>query len=163
MSQTTMIQTCQCPCGASRLNIAATPLARFICHCTICQTLYQGPYADVNVFFPKDIAIEEDNKLQFKKYRLPPAVKRGHCTSCNTPVVGFLRLAPFVRIGFVASKTFPDQALLPKPAMHIFYHSRVADVNDGLPRYSGYWRSELALMSHLFSAIVHGSKPYGPE
>jgi hypothetical protein len=35
----------------------------------------------------------------------------------------------------VPSANICDPALLPKPALHIFYNRRVADVDDDLPKF----------------------------
>ena len=87
--------------------------------------------------------LPEKQHIQFKHYRLPPAINRGTCPSCGLPVVGFLRLAPFVRLAFIPATNFPPRADLPRPSAHIFYHRRVKDVRDRLPKISGYWPSEL--------------------
>jgi hypothetical protein len=72
-------------------------------------------------------------------------------------VVGFLRLAPFVQLAFVPSRNVPDQAALPMPGAHIFYHRRIADANDLLPKISGYWRSELAVTRMVFASTFRGA------
>ncbi len=157
MSNEALSHTCTCPCGTSQFVVTAKPLARFLCHCAICQSVYQQPYADVTVFWARDVVLPEDHTVQFKKYRLPPAVNRGTCSSCKSPVVGFMHIAPFVRLAFVPSRNYPDQAALPDAGAHIFYHRRVADIGDALPKYSGYWRSELAVTLLLMSAMFHRS------
>jgi len=137
-------QSCSCRCGECRFDVNGVPLARFLCHCTICQSQYKQPFVDVTVFWAGAVALAPDHKIAFRKYRPPPALQRGTCPSCGAPVVGFLRLAPFVRLAFVAAQKIPDQSRLPPPAAHIFYHRRVADQSDNLPKFSGYWSSELA-------------------
>lgn len=132
---------------------------RFICHCTICQAVFKRPYADVMVYWAGDIALQQAHAIAFKKYRLPPAVNRGLCSTCDAPMVGMLRLAPFVRLAFVATSNYPEQAVLPDPAVHIFYHSRVADIDSAVPKHHGYWRSQLAIASLLASAVFQRGKP----
>ena len=63
---------------------------------------------------------------------------------------------PFVRLAFVPIDNYPDQVVLPPPKMHIFYHRRVADVSDALPKYSGQWRSQLAATPLIISVMFHG-------
>ena len=155
MTKRTISQTCTCTCGTSKLIVTAKPLLRFICHCTICQAVFQRPYADVMVYWSGDVALQENHAIKFKKYRLPPAVNRGLCSACNAPMVGLLRLAPFVRLAFVAVSNYPDQAALPVANAHIFYHSRVADIENAVPKHNGYWRSQLAIASLLTSAVLH--------
>jgi hypothetical protein len=43
---------------------------------------------------------------------------------------------------------------LPDPAMHIFYHRRVREVRDEVPKVSGYWRSELAVTRLVLSGTA---------
>jgi len=103
------------------------------------------------VLWAGTIALPEKQAFTFRKYRPPPALRRSTCDSCGAPVVGFLRLAPFLQLAFSPSANFPSQELLPPPSVHIFYHSRVKDVDDELPKITGYWASELAVTKLLFS------------
>ena len=72
-------------------------------------------------------------------------------------VVGFLRIAPFVQLAFIPAMNFPRRAALPRPRAHIFYHRRVKDARDRLPKISGYWPSEL-YASRLVLAGMVGSR-----
>jgi hypothetical protein len=72
-------------------------------------------------------------------------------------VIGFLRLAPFLQLAFVPTTNFADPAALPPPGAHIFYHRRVDDVNDSLPKISGYWPSELAVTRAVMGSVFHGA------
>ena len=143
-------QTCSCHCGQSTFEITSSPFARFLCHCTICQSVYRAPFADVTVLWAKNVSLTGDHKVQFKKHRRPPAVSRGTCASCNLPVVGFLTVAPLVRLALIPSRNYPESYALPPVMQHIFYHSRTADVSDHLPKHSGYWRSEWAVTKLVF-------------
>ena len=145
--------SCRCPCGASAAQIAGRPLGRFFCHCTICQAVYQQTYADVTVFWGSAVQLPEPCNLQFRRYRLPPALRRGPV--CHAPVLGFLRLAPFMQLAFVPTRNLLQRAALPDPAMHIFYHRHVAEVSDGLPKIAGYWQSELAVTRLVMSGLSH--------
>ena len=147
-------QACACPCGASRFEVSGRPLVRLLCHCTICQAFNRQPYADVTAFWAGSITLRVGHQIEFKRYRPPPAARRGHCRSCSAPVVEFLRLAPFVQLAFVPSKLFPDQGALPPPALHIFYHRRLGDIADDLPKVRGYWASELAVMKRVLASIA---------
>lgn len=149
--------SCSCSCGTSSFTLNSKPLARFICHCTICQSVYQQPFADVTVLWANKVALPAKHDIRFKKYRSPPALRRGVCSSCGRPVIGFLRLAPFVQLAFVPARNYQDNGALPAPSLHMFYHSRVADVIDQLPKYSGYWRSQLAVTKLILERTFSGS------
>lgn len=128
---------CHCPCGASKFSLSKTPTQRFFCHCTICQQVYRKPFADVTVMSATRVSVETPDTIKFGKYKDAPALDRGICTECNNPVVGFLKAAPLVRFAFVPCINIADQDTLPDPAMHIFYHSRAADIDDDLPKIEG--------------------------
>lgn len=148
---------CACPCGASHFAVAGHAITRLFCHCTICQLLYRQPHADVTVFWAGAVTLPSSHKIQFKKYRSPPALRRGTCPACGAPVIGYLRLAPFVQLGFVPSRSFSKPSALPSPSAHIFYHRRVQDVVDGLPKISGYWQSEVAVAQLIMKGIFHAN------
>jgi hypothetical protein len=148
-------QSCACPCGQTEFEVRGVPVARFICHCLICQSIYKEPFADVTAFWARAIALPKDASVQFKSYRLPPALRRGTCLACGAPVVGFLRLAPLTRLAFVPSRNFLTPNALPSPRAHIFYHRRVKAADDQLPKFSGYWPSELAVSRMVMTNIFY--------
>jgi hypothetical protein len=149
--------TCTCTCGQSRFTIASAPAARFFCHCTICQGVYGQPFADVTVLWANKVSLPPGEQVSFKKYRAPPALRRGSCTACGRPVVGFLRLAPFVQLAFVPAQNLPKSLALPAPSLHMFYNSRVADAHDDLPKYSGYWSSQVATTKLIMGRTFGGA------
>jgi hypothetical protein len=147
---------CACPCNAAQFTVTGTPIARFYCHCQICQAVYRQPFADVTAWWSGSVVLPSETTVQFKHYRPPPALRRGTCPSCGLPVVGFLRLAPFVRLAFVPAQNIRDRKTLPAPATHIFYHRRVKDIEDDLPKVSGYWSSELAVTGMVMGSLGRG-------
>jgi hypothetical protein len=138
-------QRCVCACGASGTHVDGALIARFLCHCTICQSLYQQPWADVVVLRAGAITISEPHRLAFRRYRSLPALNRGVCTACGSPVVAVTPGPSVFGLAFVPSRTFENPDELPPAAQHIFYDRRIADVSDPLPKVSGYWRSEFAV------------------
>jgi len=149
-------QHCSCPCGASTFDVHTKPLTRFFCHCLICQSLYQKPFADFTVMLSSNVSLHDTSQIKFDRYRRPPALRRGVCITCKHPVIGYLRLAPFIQLAFVASSHYPDHSSLPPPQAHIFYHRRTADINDDLPKHQGYFRSELAVCTGIASRAWRG-------
>jgi hypothetical protein len=121
----------------------------------ICQKFNDAPSADVTAFWGGAISIPEAFPVAFEKYRRLPNVNRGRCQECGKPVVEFLTLAPFARISFVPSRNFQDIQKLPPPSAHIFYHRRVRDIDDSLPKISGYWPSELAVGRLILLGLFH--------
>jgi hypothetical protein len=150
-------QSGACPCGKSTVYVSGPPIGRFLCHCQICQSIYKQPFADVITFWASAVSLPREDSVKFKRYRPPPALRRGTCASCSSPVAGFLRVAPFMRLAFVPSRNFPASAGLPLPSTHIFYHRRLGDALDSLPKISGYWSSELAVAKIVLGSMLHGS------
>jgi hypothetical protein len=146
--------TAACKCSASKLEVRGKLLTRFICHCTICQDLYKAPFSDVSVFWANSVKVIEPDSVSYKRYRLPPAVARGICCSCGTPVLGLMTLAPFIRIALLPSRSLAQAPALPEPSAHIFYHRRVADAADEAPKFSGYWPSEFAVSTRILAGML---------
>jgi len=64
-----------------------------------------------------------------------------------------MALAPFVRLAFVPVGNVRDAQILPSPSAHIFYDRRVEDVEDSIPKFSGYWPSELAVTRLIMGSL----------
>ncbi len=146
-------QSCSCPCGQSTFTVSGVAISRFLCHCQICQSIYKQPFADITTFWSGSVSLPEEHSIQFNRYRLPPALRRGTCATCDAPVVGLLSLAPLVQLAFVPSKNFSAPAALPSAGAHIFYHRRVCDVHDSLRKVNGYWPSELAVTKMVMGSL----------
>ncbi|MFT5644776.1 MAG: hypothetical protein ACI83P_002337, partial [Janthinobacterium sp.] len=151
-------QSCACACGQSPFTVSAAPIVRLRCHCLICQAVSGQAFADVMLFWAGAITLPDDHKIGFKRHRRPPALRRGTCPGCGASVLGFLRLSPFVQLVSVPSKNFPDQAALPAPAAHIFYHRRVKQADDALPKIEGYWLSQLAVTRIVIGSLFGKSR-----
>ena len=136
----------QCSCGRSHFTLSRMPTRRFLCHCGICQSVYKAPYADAMITNAATIQVDPDSPLTYQHLNGGQSIDRGICDSCGTPTIGFMKLAPGIRLGFVPARTLADVNGLPKPAMHIFYESRAADVQDGLPKHETPARSMRACL-----------------
>lgn len=150
--------SCQCSCGAVKLRVKEPLLTRFLCHCTICQSVYKKPFADVTVLREGNLEIDDGSALRFDRLRPPPNVNRGICSKCETPSVGYMSLMPGLKMVFLPTHMLQNQQDAPEPAAHIFYGSRSADVEDALPKHMGYWGSELAVVG-LIMPKLFGRKP----
>jgi hypothetical protein len=145
--------SCSCQCRKSKVLVSGEPILRFNCHCKICQKVYGKPFADIVAVKSKQISQPLNQLIQFTKHRLPPSVNRGVCSYCQNPVVALLPLAPFFGLAFVPSENFPEGFILPEPRLHSFYDSRVADIDDSLPKINGYFASQWAVASHFLAAL----------
>ena len=145
---------CECPCGAIKLTLRRTPIARWYCHCTICHAVYRKPHSDETIVWARDVAIDGLSRVEFKRYRPPPAASRGICSQCRSPVVAFFSMTPLMRIAVVPSHLYVSQTDLPAPRAHVFYETRVRDINDELPKHSGYMSSQFAALRFILGGTV---------
>ena len=144
---------CECPCGSTKFYLKKLPFVRFYCHCEICQKLYNSAYNDVVVIKSKNVVLKQ-NGVQFKKYRKPPALDRGICEQCKKPVAGFFRGIPGLRLAFINADNILDKSSLPRPLGHIFYHRKKEYVEDELPKFSGYWRSQIKVCQWIMTKLL---------
>lgn len=145
---------CKCQCASSSFSILGSPITRMYCHCTICQEFNNAAYGDVTIFLSKNIQLHNRDTVEFKQYKSPPAVQRGKCTSCGSPFIEFFELPLFPSLTIIPSNHIPQGEFLPAPAFHAFYHRRVADINDSLPKHSGYIKSQMALGAKLVPHVL---------
>jgi hypothetical protein len=114
------------------------------------------------MIWAKHVKLDKTHNINFKTYFKPPVLTRGTCASCGMPVVGFMYIAPFAKIAFIPNQNFPESYPLSDPDLHIFYDFRTADVNDSLPKYNGYWRSEFEMLKLIartaFSRVNNKNK-----
>tara|TARA_R110001599_G_scaffold302362_1_gene508025 strand:- start:4974 stop:5456 length:483 start_codon:yes stop_codon:yes gene_type:complete len=148
-------QICQCECGTTKFTIVGEPIVRIACHCNICQEFNKAPFADITIFLSKDVILEDIKTVSLRKYKRPPAVKRGTCIECGKPAIEFVDLPLFPSLTIIPSQLIPYGPLLPKLSAHIFYHRRVADIEDELPKISGSVKSQLALSKKLLPGIFN--------
>src|SRR4051794_16772673 len=145
-----------CECGACSFEVHTSPKARFRCHCLICQAFNGKPFADVVAIRAKDVALKGADNISFKKYRSPPNFDRGLCRSCGNPVVEVMGAGP-LKVMFIPTSNFGPQTRLPPVRMDIFYHRRVMDMADSLPKYSGYFASEFAVGKLIMGGLQGSS------
>ena len=154
MSTSADSQSGQCECGQNTFEISDEPLFRSICHCEICQEFNNAPFADITVYRRKDVDLLEGHSVAFKAYSSPPVAQRGKCTACEKPTIEFLKTPLFPALTIVPSENISNPKLLPAPAFHCFYHRRMEDAQDDLPKYGGYLNSQLRFVVKLIGALT---------
>lgn len=141
-----------CKCGAVSFTVSAPAVARVSCHCTICQQFTQSPFSDMCVFRASSISLESEDTVDFQAYRPPPSVQRGKCKQCGGAALERMNIFPFPKLIMVPTANLPPEVVVPS-AMHVFYNRRVRDAEDDLPKYVGYWRSQVAFIIHLIKQL----------
>ncbi|TDW25263.1 hypothetical protein EV128_119135 [Rhizobium azibense] len=141
-----------CECSGCSFEVHTLPKARFRCHCLICQAFNDKSFADVVAVRAKDVVLKNAGNISFKKYRPPPNFNRGVCRTCRKPVVEVVGAGLF-KVVLIPASNFEPDALLPPVRMDIFYHRRVLDIPGNLPKYSGYFASELAVGKMIMNGM----------
>lgn len=154
MNQVAPEQKCNCECGRTEFVLQGKPLMRMFCHCTICQEFNEVEFSDATIFLAKDIEFDRAQNVVFRKYKAPPAVDRGKCGSCQKPIIEFLDVPLFPSLAMIPSQSIDSGSFLPESCAHIFYHRRVNDINDDLPKYSGFISSQVLFMKKLFVGML---------
>ena len=140
-----------CECGAVKITMHGA-LSRFFCHCSICQRLNQAPFGDPVFLLRWHLDLEDPAQLSWKRYRwMPINLNRGTCRTCGTLILEHLAASP---LSVVIGRTWQDPGLLPPARGHIFYEERGADIDDGLPKRSGYLSSELAALTWNMAGML---------
>jgi len=137
---------CQCGCARTQFAIHTQTFVRFRCHCDICKRVYQANYSDFLVVNAASVSMPNGAPVNYKKYRMPPALDRGTCQHCHQAAIGFLTLLPGVKLAFVPTKNVRDAQYLPELRGHLFYNQRHEDANDSVKKHSGYVKSEWAVV-----------------
>lgn len=145
---------CACSCGKAGLVVDGPVLGRIRCHCNICQSANRAAFADSTVLMARHVPLDRVEHVRFEVRKRPPAAQRGFCRSCGCFVMAHMTALPFLSLAFVPVARYPREVQLPDPVLHVYYESRVADVADELPKYSGKWPSQLAVLRMLLRARV---------
>lgn len=151
MSSELTPQQASCSCYSNTFTINNKPIGRFICHCRICQAFTGKAYNDVTVFLKPDISDLNLIKTEFRRWKLPPNIRRGLCTRCYKPSI---EMALGGNLILVPTENHPDVAALPEPSMHLFYNRRVRDMDDDLPKYNGSVQSQAMMVKALAQGLV---------
>lgn len=132
-----------CFCGAVRYEVSADPVDAKICHCTTCQRLHGAPMQWAAIFHKRHVRFTAGlenlvfyNSEQNRPERILPCKVR--CGKCGTPIADEGRR---MWIAFPSLFDFGYPAKVPKafkPTCHLFYGSRVIEIQDDLPKWSGH-------------------------
>jgi len=131
-----------CHCGRVKYQLSRKkPLDAKFCHCRTCQTLHGAPFQWAAIFHKEDISFihghddlvwyESGDKIL--EHRLPCKIS---CAYCRTPIMDEGRNMCLLFPTLIDFKSREEKRLF-DPTCHIFYGSRVVDILDGKPKWSG--------------------------
>lgn len=140
-----------CSCGANTFSFTHAPIAHFVCHCQMCQQYTGKAFSDVVVFLKQDVTDLNIAQSTFKRFKLPPNIRRGVCNVCAKPSIEFGILDQLV---FVPKANLKDVSQIPPESMHIFYHRRQQDVADDLPKYNGFVLSQTVASKLIIQGVA---------
>lgn len=132
-----------CFCGAVKYEVNADPVDAKICHCLACQKLHGAPMQWAAIFYKHNVRVTAGlnhmvffNSEQGGHERILPC--KISCGRCGTPIADEGRR---MWLAFPTLFDFGHGVQVPesfKPTCHIFYNSRVVDLQDDLPKWSGH-------------------------
>lgn len=132
-----------CFCGAVRYEVSADPVDVKICHCTTCQRLHGAPMQWAAIFHKRHVRFTAGlenlifyNSEQNRSERILPCKVR--CGKCGTPIADEGRR---MWLAFPSLFHFGHPAKVPeafRPTCHLFYGSRIIEIPDDLPKWSGH-------------------------
>jgi len=132
-----------CFCKAVEYEVGADPVDAKICHCLACQKLHGAPMQWAAIFHKKDVRITTgvdclrfySSERNILERVLPCKVS---CSLCGTPIADEGRR---MWLAFPSLFDFGGLAAVPeafRPTCHLFYGSRVMDMDDSVPKWSGH-------------------------
>jgi len=142
-----MVESAHCTCGSNHLEISEPVIVRAYCHCSFCQEYNNAPFSDVCVFYARAVTSFDDSKINYRYFKKPRLVHRGSCIECNAAVLEKVNVPLMPKLIVVPSSNIKNSDFIPSPSMHIFYNTRVADIDDDLKKYHGFAASQRALSS----------------
>jgi hypothetical protein len=99
------------------------------------------------------MALPPATAVSFDTYKPLPNIQRGKCAACGQPAIVVFAAPVLPRLVSIPRSMFRSDAELPSPVAHIFYDKRVSDAEDLYPKHQGYFRSQIAFLKYLRSAI----------
>ena len=132
-----------CHCGTVRYCVSSDPVDAKICHCIMCQKLHGAPMQWAAIFHKHHVRFSAGlNQLRFfngtlnKAERILPC--KVSCSLCGALIADEGRE---MWLGFPSLFDFGTPPKIPEafnPTCHIFYASKLIDMDDGLPKWAGH-------------------------
>ena len=133
----------RCHCGAVRYEVSADPVDAKLCHCRDCQVLHGAPMQWAAIFQKRHVRVTAGvDSLRFysatTRTESTDRPRKVGCARCGTWIADEGRR---MWLAFPELFEWGDPPQVPsafRPSCHIFYGSRVLDVDDALPKWEGH-------------------------
>ncbi|EJF63703.1 hypothetical protein DICSQDRAFT_54899 [Dichomitus squalens LYAD-421 SS1] len=135
-----------CFCGAVSYEVTGDPTLRAFCHCTLCQRLTGSPFIHT-VHFPSSAfswthGAPHEDRLDAYAVASKPHKTRWRCKTCGACVMSANAKTGSCSV-WGAHLARDDAGNIidwerVKPTAHMFYGTRMLDVDDGLAKWEGY-------------------------
>lgn len=145
-----------CTCRRVQFRATGKPLFRAYCHCTICQSFNNADFADILVMRSRDVSVKGRESVVFKVHRNPPLLKRGRCSDCGGVAIEEMSIPLLPKLTIIPLQTLDQPTDPPLAQFHMFYHRRDVDVDDALPKHSGYVSSQMRFSRTLLRELMNG-------
>ena len=139
----------KCECGHASVSLNAIPRVRFRCHCTKCQSVYRAPYADAMFLRRGQAKLLDNDTIEWVNTKQPSPLVRGICRKCKDPI-----LAHFFGITSIVPTKAVTTHNVPKVTCDIYYKTRVADIDDNLPKYNSAFMSYVGLSLPILGVLA---------
>ncbi|CAK5264468.1 unnamed protein product, partial [Mycena citricolor] len=132
-----------CTCGLVQFNLSSKPLFSVFCHCTRCQRA-DGAIFVASAHFPDEAFAFTASSAPHNELETVGDMKLYRCKQCRSCAAAKLDTGNWALRPTQFARGADDMVLnwdILKPTAHIFYNTRVVDVQDGLPKWAGFPRS----------------------
>ncbi|KAI0916163.1 hypothetical protein AcV5_003177 [Taiwanofungus camphoratus] len=135
-----------CFCGSISYKLSGDPILSAFCHCTQCQRLAGCPFVHT-IHFESTRFIwthSEPHDSHLDTYTIPskPWKTRYRCRNCGVCVTGRNSKTGHCSVWGAHLERGEDGKVkdwdIVKPTAHIFYGTRMLDVDDDLGKWEGY-------------------------
>ncbi|KDR85528.1 hypothetical protein GALMADRAFT_367282 [Galerina marginata CBS 339.88] len=147
MSETTdIVHRGGCFCGSASYRVAGKPILSAYCHCSLCQRLNAAPFI-ITTHFPASRfawthAEPHTDALDFYAVASKPWKTRWRCKKCGCTIASYnSKLDKWSVWGAQFERDESGKIIgwdTIKPTAHVFYETRLVDIQDELGKWAGY-------------------------
>jgi len=126
-----------CDCGNVKLTAQGSPELSLYCHCPSCRDLYSVDIAPLTAWSDDNVTLPDESKLFVHKMRDKEMVRYG-CPDCGMVLFGRHKPGmPVIPHGVFRKANGGELPAELAPTLHLFYASRVLDIDDDLTKSQG--------------------------